>query len=87
MSEKTLPGPDKDRSRQAVTRLDRYMARAKEQSTDLIVEGVLRRTVGLAMEAEGCHAALGGRCDVVADDGRRVETEVAGNRRDQRVQA
>ncbi len=78
MSDKPLPGPEKDRSRQAVTRLDRYMARAKEQRTDLIVEGVLRRTVGLAMEAEGCHAALGGRCDVVADDGRRVETEVVG---------
>ena len=38
----------------------------------------MRRTVGLAMEAEGCHAELGGRCDVVAADGRRVETEVVG---------
>ncbi|MDX1515702.1 MAG: flagellar protein export ATPase FliI [Woeseiaceae bacterium] len=44
----------------------------------LVVEGVLRRTVGLAMEAEGCHAELGGRCDVVAADGRHVETEVVG---------
>jgi len=44
----------------------------------LVVEGQLRRTVGLAMEAEGCHAALGGRCDVVAEQGQRIETEVVG---------
>jgi flagellum-specific ATP synthase len=30
------------------------------------------------MEAEGCHAELGGRCDVVAKNGKRVETEVVG---------
>jgi flagellum-specific ATP synthase len=39
---------------------------------------MLRRSVGLAMEAEGCHAAVGGRCDVIAQDGRRIETEVVG---------
>ena len=30
------------------------------------------------MEAEGCQAALGGRCDVIASDGRRIESEVVG---------
>ncbi|HNP65923.1 MAG TPA: hypothetical protein PKH39_18485, partial [Woeseiaceae bacterium] len=71
-------GPDPDRNLERTLRLGPYVDRACDQSPEMVVEGVLRRTVGLAMEAEGCHAALGGRCDVVACDGRRVETEVVG---------
>ncbi len=71
-------GPDPDRNLERALRLGPYVDRACDQSPELVVEGVLRRTVGLAMEAEGCHAALGGRCDVVASDGRHVETEVVG---------
>lgn len=44
----------------------------------LVVEGVLNRTIGLTLEAEGCRVAVGGRCDVETIDGRRVETEVVG---------
>lgn len=71
-------GPDPDRNLERALRLGPYVDRACDSAPEIVVEGVLRRTVGLAMEAEGCHAALGGRCDVVAADGRHVETEVVG---------
>ena len=80
MTEKTkvFPGPDPDRNLERALGLGAYIDRAYDDGPKPVVEGVLRRTVGLAMEAEGCHAALGGRCDVVAADGRHVETEVVG---------
>jgi len=71
-------GPDPDRNLERSLRLGSFLDSAYDAQPNLVVEGVLRRTVGLAMEAEGCHAALGGRCDVVAADGRHVETEVVG---------
>lgn len=74
-----IVGPDPNRSLERSLRLGSYLDRIMDSDgPELVVEGVLRRTVGLAMEAEGCHAALGGRCDVVATDDRRVETEVVG---------
>ena len=42
------------------------------------VEGVLTRMIGLTLEASGCQAAVGDRCDVVASDGGRIEAEVVG---------
>ena len=42
------------------------------------VEGQLTRMVGLTLEALGCQAAVGDRCEVVAGDGGRVEAEVVG---------
>ncbi len=42
------------------------------------VEGVLTRMVGLTLEAMGCQAPIGARCDVVTPSGQRVETEVVG---------
>jgi len=71
-------GPEPARNLERSLRLGAYIDRVPDCKPELVVEGVLRRTVGLAMEAEGCHAALGGRCDVVASDGRHVETEVVG---------
>lgn len=44
----------------------------------LIVEGSLRRVVGLTLEAEGCEAALGARCLVDTADGAQLDTEVVG---------
>ncbi len=73
-----LPGPDPDRNLERALRLGAYIDKAHTEAPGLVVEGVLRRTVGLAIEAEGCHAELGGRCDIIAADGRRVETEVVG---------
>lgn len=58
--------------------LAEFITRAKRAQPKLVVEGRLRRTVGMAMEAEGCFAAVGGRCDVQAEDGRMIETEVVG---------
>ena len=43
-----------------------------------VVEGILRRVVGMTMEATGCQAPVGGRCHVVAPDGNRFEAEVVG---------
>jgi len=71
-------GPMPNRSLERALRLGAFTDRAADASPAMVVEGVLRRSVGLTMEAEGCHAELGGRCDVVAADGRRVETEVVG---------
>src|ERR1700741_2855380 len=42
------------------------------------VEGVLTRMIGLTLEAAGCQAAVGDRCDVLASDGTRVAAEVVG---------
>ncbi len=43
-----------------------------------VVEGVLTRMVGLTLEAIGCQAPIGARCDVINAVGERVETEVVG---------
>jgi flagellum-specific ATP synthase len=42
------------------------------------VEGVLTRMIGLTLEAAGCQAAVGDRCDVMASDGTSIEAEVVG---------
>ena len=40
--------------------------------------GRLTRMVGLALEAEGCAAAIGDRCEIISTDDSRVEAEVVG---------
>lgn len=45
---------------------------------ELIVEGKLKRMVGLTLEAVGCRAAIGGRCIVETPHGRAIEAEVVG---------
>jgi len=42
------------------------------------VEGQLTRMVGLTLEALGCQAAVGDRCEVMAADGSSMEAEVVG---------
>jgi flagellum-specific ATP synthase len=42
------------------------------------VEGQLTRMVGLTLEAIGCQAAVGDRCEVMAADGASIEAEVVG---------
>ncbi|WP_240125297.1 flagellar protein export ATPase FliI [Thermomonas alba] len=44
----------------------------------MVREGVLRRAVGLTLEATGCEAPLGARCRVETRGGRWVEAEVVG---------
>jgi flagellum-specific ATP synthase len=77
-----LAGPDPNRSDEQARRLAARLEHTRAHRETLVVEGVLRRSIGLAMEAEGCSAALGGRCDVVGAGGERVETEVVGFSRD-----
>jgi flagellum-specific ATP synthase len=77
-SREALAGPSPDRNLDRALRLGAYIDRVLDEPPRPVVEGVLRRSVGLAMEAEGCYAPVGGRCDVVAQDGRHIETEVVG---------
>jgi len=43
-----------------------------------VVEGILKRMVGLTLEAVGCQAPIGASCDIVAATGHRIEAEVVG---------
>src|SRR5687768_10342418 len=43
-----------------------------------VVEGVLTRMIGLTLEASGCQAAVGDRCEVLGQDGASIEAEVVG---------
>jgi len=71
-------GPAPDRNLERTLRIGSYLDRALDGAPELIVEGVLKRSVGLTIEAEGCQAPVGGRCNIVAGDGRLVEAEVVG---------
>ncbi|NUS39226.1 MAG: flagellar protein export ATPase FliI [Lysobacter sp.] len=53
-------------------------AEAQPESLGLAREGVLRRAVGLTLEASGCSAPLGARCKVETSGGRWVDAEVVG---------
>ena len=54
------------------------ISESKKKIDTPAVEGVLTRMVGLTLEAVGCQAPIGARCDVVTPGGQRVETEVVG---------
>ncbi|MGQ0501682.1 MAG: flagellar protein export ATPase FliI [Panacagrimonas sp.] len=41
-------------------------------------EGVLKRVVGLTLEAVGCQMQIGARCNVINHDGHGIEAEVVG---------
>ncbi len=51
---------------------------ARVVAPNLTVEGKLIRMVGLTLEAVGCQAPIGGRCQVSSPNGVQVETEVVG---------
>ncbi|MBT8423052.1 MAG: flagellum-specific ATP synthase FliI, partial [Gammaproteobacteria bacterium] len=77
--------PDDDElSELAQKRVSNWLSRLAEYETQVksspppAVEGVLRRVIGMTMEAEGCQAPVGGRCHVVPPDGSRYEAEVVG---------
>ena len=52
--------------------------RRLDQPVRGVVEGQLKRVVGLTLEAEGCAAPIGGYCLVESSDGQWLETEVVG---------
>jgi flagellum-specific ATP synthase len=66
-----------ERNAQWAKRLDRYVQKAGQMPPPP-VEGQLTRMIGLTLEASGCQAAVGDRCDVLAADGARLEAEVVG---------
>jgi flagellum-specific ATP synthase len=57
--------------------LSKHVRRA-ERMEPPPVEGQLTRMIGLTLEASGCQAGIGDRCDVLTNDGQRVEAEVVG---------
>jgi flagellum-specific ATP synthase len=68
---------DEARSLRLAMRL-RGMDTARIDSLGMVREGVLRRAVGLTLEATGCGAPLGARCSVESSGGRWVDAEVVG---------
>jgi flagellum-specific ATP synthase len=58
-------------------RLGEYRGRLNAP-VPLVVEGKLVRMIGLTLEAVGCQAPVGARCDVLTSTGSRIEAEVVG---------
>ena len=52
--------------------------RRVDKARPIVVEGMLRRVVGLTLEAVGCEAPVGSRCLIDGADGGTIETEVVG---------
>ncbi|MDH5545449.1 MAG: flagellar protein export ATPase FliI [Gammaproteobacteria bacterium] len=71
-----LEGPH-PRSAEWTERLQVYEKRLDEPMP-LLVEGKLKRIVGLTLEATGVQAPIGARCLVANSDGKNVEAEVVG---------
>jgi flagellum-specific ATP synthase len=69
--------PDPQRAALWVERLAACRARITTPPP-LIVEGKLTRMVGLTLEAAGCQAPIGARCNVQGPEGSPVEAEVVG---------
>ncbi|MDQ2068471.1 flagellar protein export ATPase FliI [Natronospira bacteriovora] len=59
-------------------RLGRYRQRLDRHESQPLVEGVLRRVVGLTIEAVGCRAPVGSHCRVETADGGFIDAEVVG---------
>ena len=68
---------DRNRRDQWVQKLQPYFA-ALDEPSQVVVEGKLSRMVGLTLEAVGCQAAIGDRCEVFNNRDERLETEVVG---------
>lgn len=69
--------PEADRTDQWLEKLQTHTKKANEP-TELIVEGTLSRMVGLTLEAVGCRAAIGSRCEIENKNGSKIEAEVVG---------
>lgn len=68
--------PFRNSTAQWVARQQKYFERL-DKPPPLIVEGKLSRMVGMTLEAVGCQAAIGDRCEVLNGKD-RVDTEVVG---------
>ena len=54
------------------------VCKPRNVGSGFVVNGVLSRLVGIALEARGCEAAVGGRCLIVDQHDHRAEAEVVG---------
>ena len=80
MNTETRPPPadwTAARNRRRASRLDNIRPDTAH-GRGLIREGVLRRAVGLTLEAVGCEAPMGASCKVEVADGGWVDAEVVG---------
>ena len=75
MSSSSIPKPD--RTELWLEKLQAHTNKINEP-TELIVEGTLSRMVGLTLEAIGCRAAIGSRCQIENKNGSKIEAEVVG---------
>ncbi len=66
-----------ERHRDWARRLRRHEAAVADRKP-IFATGSLCRVVGQTIEVDGCSAPLGAPCDIVEDNGRRIETEVVG---------
>ena len=66
-----------ERARAWRERLGR-LTRRVERTPPLAVQGSLTRMVGLTLEAVGCQASIGDHCELVTQDGSRIDSEVVG---------
>jgi flagellum-specific ATP synthase len=65
----------------AAARWSDALARYRQRLADVpppVVAGCLTRMVGLTLEASGCQAAVGDRCEIISADDSRIEAEVVG---------
>lgn len=69
--------PEINRSGIWLDRLKPYTERLAK-THELVVEGKLSRMVGLTLEAVGCRAAIGARCQIETKAGKMIEAEVVG---------
>jgi len=60
-----------------LNKLSEYYARMPNTSS-MLVEGRVTRMVGMTLEALGCQAAVGVRCEVENQNGESIEAEVVG---------
>lgn len=59
------------------SRLQHYAPR-RLINNEPVAEGRITRSVGLTLEAVGLKVSVGKQCEVINDDGRRIEAEVVG---------
>jgi flagellum-specific ATP synthase len=75
MSSSSIPKPD--RTGLWLEKLQAHTEKLNDPN-GLIVEGTLSRMVGLTLEAVGCRAAIGSRCQIENKNGSIIEAEVVG---------
>jgi len=76
MQLQSIESYEQDRRAQMLARVSRLPAKVRREKPAL--EGRLTRIVGLTIEAVGCQASVGSRCQIVTPSGDVAEAEVVG---------